>query len=333
MCGNYVPGTPSTSQGCAETMMLRDTFSGLTSAGIAMGNFNALDMFVWYGNFVNNYDGLQNTLGAGQFHSFFSNFSGSTHADMSTSNTGSFTGWGNYSNGSAVFFTAANSRAGCNINLQANTILDYTGANGVYVKCNGPVTAIDNVIRSPDASAGPAISLARTKTSILSVSNTFTIPNTIGTSGGELISLLDTAVPRSIVNPSAPTLPPVPPNNSRAITEIAPGTSISTIQTDINSACSSEYGDARPVIHLQAATYASAALTIPANCDVQVIGDGLNTTLTGTGASPVFTLVGPNFATFKDFQCNGERGVCTTMSGIDQVGARRERRRRGAQSI
>ena len=129
-----------------------------------------------------------------------------------------------------------------------------------------------------------------------------------------MISTDDVVVPWSASIP-APTLPPVPPNNSRVITEVSPRASSATIQTDITNACNS--GDTRPVVHLQAASYTSVSVTFPANCDVQVIGDGPYVTqLVGTGSSPTLTFVGPNFATLRNVFVNGNGGV-----GIIRVGS------------
>jgi hypothetical protein len=311
-------------QGCAETVMLRNTFSTLTTAGVAMGNQNALDMFVWYSNFVNDYAGVQNTLGAGGFHVFESNFSGSTYADLTFAATEGFDFRWNYSIGSSTFlYSGFNGGNPCAINLQGNVILDYTGgSHAIAIGCNGPMNLIDNTVRTLSANTTQPVYNQIAGTSIFSVGNTFTVPNPLGTaSPGEIISTDDVVVPRSAINPTAPTLPPVPPNNNRVITEVSPGASSATIQTDITNACNS--GNTRPVVHLQAASYTRVSVTIPANCDVQVIGDGPYVTqLVGTGSAPTLTFVGPNFATLRNVFVNGNGGVGIYTSGIDQVGAR-----------
>ncbi len=95
-CGNL-------GYGCAETSMLRDQFFNNTVAGVAMKNFNALDMFIWYSLFQNNAEGVTNALGAGNFHVYNSIFQGSTTADISIGNTGVFNFRNNYSIGSKRF--------------------------------------------------------------------------------------------------------------------------------------------------------------------------------------------------------------------------------------
>jgi hypothetical protein len=91
--------------GCAETSMLRDQFLNNTVAGVAMKNFNALDMFIWYSLFQNNALGVTNWLGDGNFHVYNRIFQGSTTADISYGNTGVFNVRNNYSIGSNYFFT------------------------------------------------------------------------------------------------------------------------------------------------------------------------------------------------------------------------------------
>ena len=76
--------------------MLRDRFSSLT-AGVSLGNFNALDMWIWYGTFTNNTDGVTNSSGAGNFHVYNSNFTNSAEADLKIYNTGGFDFRWNYS--------------------------------------------------------------------------------------------------------------------------------------------------------------------------------------------------------------------------------------------
>ena len=312
--------------GCAETSMLRDRFSSLT-AGVSLGNFNALDMWIWYGTFTNNTDGVTNSSGAGNFHVYNSNFTNSAEADLKIYNTGGFDFRWNYSINAGQFLLSYNVGGNyCNINLQGNAILDTSNGDGeskngtsVQVGCLGPVVAIDNVFRSLSGVAGPVIDLIDGSASLFSMGNTFTIPATAAVPG-EYLSVLDTVVSRSSVNPTAPMLPEAPPNNGRVITEETSSRTSSQIQRDINSAATS--GDVRRVIHLRAGTYTRMKLTIPANSDIQIIGDGYYTQLQGDGTDPVISGAGPLMATLRDFQVNGEGGPGISVSGVDQTRAR-----------
>ena len=63
-------------RGFAETSVVRSRFVRNTSAGIALGNFNALDLWVWDSTFVDCGTGVTNTTGAGNFHVYNSAFEG-----------------------------------------------------------------------------------------------------------------------------------------------------------------------------------------------------------------------------------------------------------------
>lgn len=147
--------------GCAETEILRDTFSGNLGAGIQMLNFNALDMFVWYSQFLSNGYGITNCVGAGNFRVFNSVFNGSILADGCWGNTGVFTMRGNYSSGSNYFWYGGGAGGSNPMLLQGNVVLDNTsiaatsGGNSVVANRGsifdqdvGPLTLIDNTIRS-----------------------------------------------------------------------------------------------------------------------------------------------------------------------------------------
>src|SRR5215469_4096265 len=112
--------------GCADTAMLRDTFSSLSGSGIVMGNANALGMFAWYSTFANNNAGLDNTHNGGNFSAYYSNFSNSAFADVDVGNPGTFTFRGNYSNASNIFFNSGANASPGEIVLIDNTILDAT---------------------------------------------------------------------------------------------------------------------------------------------------------------------------------------------------------------
>ena len=309
-------------QGCAETVPIRSTFSHLTTAGISMGNANALDMFPWYSTFSNNAIGATNTAGSGAFTIYESYFNANTTADISIDNTNNFNFRWNYSTGSNRFFTGAQQPSPCPINFQGNVVVDTTVAESITSGCLGTIVAMDNTIRSLANATGPVIGTASAQNSnLFSIGNTFSANPPAVSATGSLISLSDIIVPRSaLLSLAASTLPRTPPNNRRTITEVTAGTASATIQTDITNACTG--GTTRPVVHLQAGGYSSVSLTIPANCDVQVIGDGLYTVLTGTGSGPAITCNGPNYATLRDFLIAGNGGVGLTCSGIDQPGGR-----------
>jgi hypothetical protein len=153
-CGNL-------GAGCAETSMLRDQFISDNVAGVAMKNFNALDMFIWDSLFQNNAEGVSNNPGAGNFHVYNSVFQGSTTADIAIGNTGVFNFRNNYSIGSNQFVAAGNTGNPANITIEGNTILDTVAAQSVYVGNLGPVVLLDNTIRGRvGLTSGPVVRAA-----------------------------------------------------------------------------------------------------------------------------------------------------------------------------
>src|SRR5262249_27779855 len=143
--------------GCAETSMLRNQFIN-NNKGVAMRNYNALDMFIWYSFFQNNAESVTNYPGAGNFHVYNSIFENSTSEDLHIGNTGTFNIRDNYSTGSAMFLLAEANSATANITIEGNTILDTTNVESVYNGNLGPVVLLDNVFRSKSgATAGPVV--------------------------------------------------------------------------------------------------------------------------------------------------------------------------------
>jgi hypothetical protein len=321
--------------GCAETTVLRNKFTNLASIGILMKNFNALNMWVWYSEFLNNETGIGNQThttaegGAGNFSVFNSNFQGSTWADVATGNTGAFGIRNNYSTGSKQFANLGGGNSSGAFGLSNNTVLDTTDTVSVSLGSVGTLIFTDNIVRSRSGvSIGPAVTTGGgsgpTFGVFFSMGNTCTVTLpcsgwTSGVSAGHTHLIDDQAVSRATLNPIAPTLPGVPPNTGRTIFEVMPGSSASTIQTAINNAIAA---GSRSVVHLQAGSYSiSTTLTTPANADIQIIGDGSSTSITGA-ANPILRLNGPSKVVLRDFHISGGDSVdVLEITNADQSGA------------
>src|SRR5436309_1786060 len=85
--------------GFAETSIRRSRFLRNTKAGVALGNFNALDIWIWDSLFEDCDTGVTNTSGAGNFHVYRSAFRRSARSDLSMRNTGGAAARGYYSAG------------------------------------------------------------------------------------------------------------------------------------------------------------------------------------------------------------------------------------------
>ena len=312
--------------GFAEISILRCKFLDLTTAGVSLEDYNAIDVWVWYSYFSNCGYGVTNSYGAGKFNVYNSIFDRSTTADIGIVNNGAFNLRENYSSGSKQFLLAGSPAAPLNLTIVKNTILDTNNPVSIQMHELGPLILIDNVIRSKsgftDGMVVDAYGPNYKQAEFFSMGNTFTATNALS-SNGRLHTYLDKVVDRATINPTAPTLPDTPAFQNRHIYEITAGSSASTIQGVIDTAYASSYDN--PIIHLQAGSYSiSTTLSVPANRDLQIIGDGFNTNLnwSGAGQGPVLQLNGPSHVVLRDFYINGNNNAANAIvvNNADQEG-------------
>ncbi len=134
--------------GFAETSILRDQFIRNTSAGVSLGNFNALDIWIRNSYFRDCTVGITNTYGAGNFKVYRNVFRNSTNSDMSMRNTGEFSVRDNSSIGSNQFFYAGGTRNPASTIIEGNTIIDPVSTQAITIGNQGPAMVFDNIIRS-----------------------------------------------------------------------------------------------------------------------------------------------------------------------------------------
>jgi hypothetical protein len=333
------------SNGCSEIAFVRDKFVGGTW-GIAGGNGNAGDMWVWYSTFSNLGIALQNKLG--DIQAFYNNFSGSLTADISVNPQGEQTFDWNYSFGSNQFITCDYWYNTATVTVaEGNTIVNTRSPQAINCNTNqGPMILIDNAIYSGADATTPVIKMATQATG--GVGDLFTTGNTFSTiSGGTVNDCRNTVSTNyvqsatsagsrchslgdqttSVSPPAAPTLPETPPQycasgcpNTITVYEETTARTTAEIQADINSAAAANNGS---VVHLQAGNYSlGATLSVPGNSFLQIIGDGNNTTI--TGPNPVYSCGSACKASFRDFEINGNgyTAVGIKLTGSDQVGGR-----------
>jgi Pectate lyase superfamily protein len=320
--------------GAAESTVLRSQFVNQSTAGIILKNFNALDWWVWYSSFYNNTVGITNNPGAGNFYAYNNVFIGSTFADLSLANTGNFSFRDNFSLNSALFllesyyYTNAAVTSLTGNRVISNSAKSKCGGCSLYQGNMGPTIMTDNIFVSPPNASGAAVDItAMNPPDCISVGNTFTQNQTVQcgsfTNGpGRLISVDDKVVAASSINQSPPALPGAPTNLNRQIIDVASGAQSSAIQQAISQA--SLLCGHRPVVHLPYGGYTiSQTLTIPANCDIQLIGDGGQTVLNWAGRGPAIKLQGPSRAILRDFYLNNvAAGTGIEVQNTDQIGSR-----------
>ena len=322
--------------GAAESVVLRSRFEN-TEFGIVLRNFNALDWWIWHSRFVKNFVGITNTLqgvGAGNFHVYNSVFLASGHADLQLLNTGTFNFRDNFSKDSQKFLEESFYYTNAAVTtLQRNTIITSAGNDckgcAVYQGNMGPTVLTDNVFVRPTDAAGPAVLIAAlNEPDCLSLHNRFTGPNTVGCYSLQNGKRRLTSIDDEIVEPAAisqtPPPPPEPlPHFDRKIFEVRPPSGTEPIQKAIDSAA--KYCGARPIVHLPYGTYGlTRSVTIPANCDLQIVGDGERTALKWSGPrdQAAIVLSGPSRAVLRDFYINAGIGLGVTAANADQEGAR-----------
>lgn len=322
--------------GAAESAVLRARFEN-TEYGIVLRNFNALDWWIWNSHFVKNFVGITNTLqgvGAGNFHVYNSVFLASGHADLQLLNTGTFNFRDNFSKDSQKFLEESFYYTNAAVTtLQRNTIITSAGNDcqgcAVYQGNMGPTVLTDNVFVRPSDAAGPAVLIAAlNEPDCLSLHNRFTGPNTVGcyslqNGRGRLTSIDDAIVEPGTISQTPPAPPEPPPHFDRKVFEVRPPSGAEAIQNAIESAA--KYCGDRPIIHLPYGIYGlTRSVTIPANCDLQIVGDGERTVLKWVGPrdQAAIVLSGPSRAVLRDFYINAGLGLGVTAINADQEGAR-----------
>ena len=309
--------------GFAETSIRRSQFLRNSQAGVALGNFNTLDIWIWYSLFEDCGTGVTNTPGAGNYHVYNSLFRRSARSDLAMGNTGGFSARGNYSIGSKAFFVGDSTSNPATINIQHNVIVDPIDSAVISFGNQGPGRITDNTIRSRDLAVGPVVVWrSLIDSDVTSLGNTFTIPNPLN-SNGRLTSIDDRVVRRAMIKPVEPALPGRLPRFEREVFEVSPGSGAREIQKTINAALRQK--GTRPVVHVPFGTYSiSETLIMPAS-PIQLVGDGYGTILRweGTGPGPLVRLMSPSKVTLREIQLDGAGKVDSiVVDDVDQPGSR-----------
>jgi hypothetical protein len=293
--------------GIAETAVLRCKFLRCSKAGISIQNFNTLDWWIWDSEFVGCHIGVSSEYhkGGGNFNVYRSVFRGSTEADITIMHTCFFGIRYNTSVGSKAFFVAKRAgnwtdkeNWGATATLQGNTIVDPADGAPIRLASAGNTILLDNVVRGREGAAGPVV-VQRTpvgESDMLAIGNTFTVDKPFDVQG-RFIELDTKTVARDTIATPAPKLPATPQPAGRKVFEIPAGAKAPEIQKAIDEAA--KLKGQRPVVHVQAGSYplGEAGLTIPADCDVQFVGDGPNPT---TRLNGTVRLAGVSHATIRD---------------------------------
>ena len=310
--------------GFAETSIARARFVRNTTAGVALGNFNALDIWIWHSLFEDCATGITNEPGAGNYHVYGSVFHRSRVADLSMQNTGGFSARGNYSLGSRAFFVSGQTiNHPASVEIQGNTIIDPLETTAIRLGNQGPGLIVDNTIRSL---AGAQAAVVWWKSffhgaDVVSVGNTFTVANPFDVNGRHL-TLDDRVVPRDDISTREPPLPGTLENRHREIFEVPRGANAAAIQALVDRAVKT--GN-RAVVHVPFGEFDIDRTIVVPPSDVQIIGDGSLSILrwAGKDRGPVLAIDGPSQVTLRDLRINAAKiadGII--VSNVDQKGSR-----------
>ncbi|CAN5346964.1 hypothetical protein BH11PSE2_BH11PSE2_10470 [soil metagenome] len=312
-------GTMQTS-GIAETSVQRCRFVRCSSAGASIRNFNTLDWWFWHCRFEDCGLGLTNVFGAGNFHAYSCLFQRSKVADISMHHTGFLSFRGNTSIGSRAFFQADVIDAAAELTFQNNTIIDTTDAAAIQIGNFGPVLLIDNVIAARPGAQGPLVVAPRATGA--AIGNGFTVAGALALkAGGQEVDSRRLA--RPAISTALPGLPGTPPRFAGSVIEVRTGATAAEIQDAIDAAARQR----GPVaIHLPTGAYAiGASLTVPANREIHIVGDGMPyrtvLTWTGPGTGPMISLAGPSRMRLSDLTLvGGDKADGLVVERCDQAG-------------
>ncbi len=307
------------SQGQAENEVLRCQFlrceNGLQTIG-----WNSMDIWVWYCRFEECGRAVHNVMG--NWHVWQSLFLRSRISDLSTQNLMAFSVVNNVSIGSRRFFDFTSGHTwGSPVSLTGNRIIDPSGDWAVILDNAGPYLVVDNIFRLTPKCRGVRMTWGDQTL----VGNTYSSVDAIE-ERGRFRRIGERVVTPQEIDGQIPEMPQAPPHRDRKVFEVAAGAGVEIIQQAIDQAA--KLTGQRPIVHLPMGIYTiRQTLVIPANCDLQLVGDGAGETATrlnwaGSRDGAVLRLAGPSRATIRDLCifAGGGRGIA--IDNADQPGGR-----------
>jgi hypothetical protein len=311
----------------AETLVKRCKFIRCSEAGLSIESFNALDWWVWDSEFIDCGVGASNCAkgeyGGGHFHLYRNVFRGSKVADIRTGHTSYFGFRFNISIGSRRFLETIRPEGygkdnywgkwkpediyGSQQAVQGNRILNPLDPTPIFVNQHGPLLLLDNTVVVKPEGDKPVVQVTppTNGAQCISIGNRFYGASRIEVKG-ELTAQDNETLDYAKADLTEPYLPPTAPRMERRVFDLKAGATGAEIQAAIDEAA--KLAGQKPVVHLPAGRYPVAAtLNIPAGADLQLIGDGQETTLIweGTNEGTMLHLAGPARATLRDFRIAG----------------------------
>ncbi len=303
--------------GQAENEVLRCRFVNCET-GVQTVNWNSMDIWVWYCRFEDCGRGIFNVMG--NWHAWENLFLRSRIADVSIINLMAFSVVNNTSVKSNRFLDFETGHTwGSPTSITGNRILDPTGDFAMRLSNAGPYLVVDNTFRC----RGKTRAVQMTWADQTFVGNTYTDIDAVA-EHGRFRRIAEKTVDAELIPDALPKLPPTPPQRKRMVFEVNAGASSSQIQQVINEA--SKLAGQRPVVHLPMGNYKlDQTLFIPANCDIQLVGDGAGETATrlnwaGVDGGVLLRLEGPSHAVLRDIYLHAPNARALLIEDADQPG-------------
>ncbi|NQU20602.1 MAG: hypothetical protein HQ567_04915, partial [Candidatus Nealsonbacteria bacterium] len=305
--------------GQAENEVLRCRFVNCET-GVQTVNWNSMDIWVWYCQFEDCGRGIFNVMG--NWHAWENLFLRSRIADVGIINLMAFSVVNNTSVKSHRFLDFETGHTwGSPTSVTGNRVLDPTGDFAMRLSNAGPYLVVDNTVRCQ----GKTRAAQMTWADQTFVGNTYTSTDAVA-ERGRFRRIAEKTVDAKLIPDALPKLPPTPPRHQRRVFEVAVGSNSSQIQRVINEA--SKLPGQRPVVHLPMGNYKlDQTLIIPANCDIQLVGDGAGETATrlnwaGAEDGVLLRLDGPSRAILRDIYLHAPNARALVIEDADQPGGR-----------
>jgi len=305
--------------GQAENEVLRCRFVNCET-GVQTVNWNSMDIWVWYCQFEDCGRGIFNVMG--NWHAWENFFLRSRIADVGILNLMAFSVVNNTSIKSHRFLDFETGHTwGSPTSITGNRVLYPTGDFAMKLSNAGPYLVVDNTFRC----RGKTRAVQMTWADQTFVGNTYTSIDAVA-ERGRFRRIAEETVDAQSISDTLPKLPPAPPQRKPRIFEVAAGASSREIQRAIDEA--SKLTGQRPVLHLPMGNYGvDQTLVIPANCDIQFVGDGAGETATrlnwaGAEDGVLLRLDGPSRAILRDFYVHAPYGRGLLIENADQPGGR-----------
>jgi PKD repeat protein len=302
----------------AEASTRRCHFSDLQQ-GIYLGSYNTIGIWIDDSSFSNVVDAVTNTGvdgsgGAGNFNVSNSLFVNNTN-DLRIGNTGIFSFTDNLSTNSGRFLLCGGTDASCQIVLLRNLVVDPKLSPCIDDQNNGQLTLLSNAFWTADATV---VAATRGSNDFLAYANTFNAANPFSVTSKHIIIDNTTNATRGATGTI--TLSAAATNITRTVTNVADGSTAAQVQAAINAVTNSAYA----IVHFNPGTLTvlNDTVTVPANTDIQLEGDGYNSHLgwSGGAGKPIFKLLSPSRAVVKNLRIEdggraGTTGLVVTATG------------------